>query len=122
MFIKWVGTALSADWMRPSRCTQYRSRDSATPLPNSGRHLLRRESQLLSDLLVRRRRAEAVDPDHQRVMIHVLVPARRAAGLDGHNAAAVRQHRILIVNRLTIEKLERRRGNDASARPLAAQQ
>src|SRR5712691_12188879 len=47
---------------------------SAPPLTNSLGDLLRRESKLLGDLLVGRRGAEAIDADHQRVVIEVLVP------------------------------------------------
>src|SRR5207249_9998768 len=49
-------------------------------------------------LLVRSRGAEAIDADHERVVIHILVPAVRATRFDGDDAAAIAEDFVLVVN------------------------
>src|SRR6266513_223311 len=95
--------------------THEESLHGLAPGANLLRHLLRREPEVLGDGLVRRGGAEAVDADDQRVVVEVLVPAVGAAGFDGHDAAAVAEDLVLVVNRLTIEDIKRWGGDDAGA-------
>src|SRR4051794_16803080 len=55
-------------------------------------------------------------------MVDVFVPAGGAAGLEGDDAAAIAEDFVLVVNRLTIEDVERRRGDDARADAFLAEQ
>src|SRR2546423_12045174 len=61
----------------------------------------RRESEMLGDLLERRRGSETIDADHQRIVSDVFVPACCAACFDCHDASAIADGLILIVRRLT---------------------
>src|SRR6185436_20165725 len=92
------------------------------PVTNALGDFLRREPQLFGDALVRRRRAEAIDADDQRVVVDVLVPAVGAARFDADDAAAIRQDLVAIRRVLAIEQIERRRRHHAHARSLAFQQ
>src|SRR5947209_12355777 len=95
---------------------------SSSPLPNPRRDLLRSEPEVLRDLFVWGGVAERVDADHERVVVHVFVPAVGAAGFDGHDLRAVAEDFVLVVNRLTIEEVEAGGGHDARTHAFAAQQ
>src|SRR6266849_3148382 len=94
---------------------------SPHPLPDAGGDFLWSEAEVLGDLFVRSGGAEAIDADDQRVVVYVLVPAGGAAGLDGHDAAAIAEDAVLIVNILPVEHIEGRRGDHTRAPPLAFQ-
>src|SRR5438094_6825574 len=94
---------------------------AAPPLPDALRHLRRCEAEVLGDLFVRSGGAEAIDADDQRVAVHVLVPAGGAAGLDGHDAAAIAEDAVLIVNILPIEHIKGWGGDHPRAFPFVLQ-
>src|SRR5207247_6219721 len=87
-------------------------------LPN---HVLDREPQLPIDPLVRRGRAEALEPQHHAVIGHPAVRRLRSGGLHrqpgGHGR---RQHRIAIVAWLAREELHARHADRAGRDPAAA--
>ena len=102
----------------------YRSRDSnAARASLDARGDLRgREAVLLRERLLRRARAEAIDPEHEAVPADVSPPLDPARRLEGDGRQRRRQHLVLPRLRLCLEAREARHRHEPAAEVLRGEE
>src|SRR5262249_37640295 len=115
-FSVWVAVAISVSTS---------SRNAAVELELLAAHLshgLGGESELLLNVLERRRGAERVHPHHGPVLADESLPAERRCLLDRHpRLDRRRQHLLAVVLRLLVEQMPRGHADDADLVALRCQ-